>query len=244
MLFGASASIAVDYNNTAPFANETRDSRWVVRAGLSINNFTGSLKNEIETQTGKTIQTGYGYDISAMFNKPISTHGFFWGLELALGTRGYSIKPVSYNEGNNYIKESSNMRAYNFRAAPFMIGYRRAIAKDWSVEVHIAPYFSYDFTGAAKTKSKYRFEVPIPVFDTDGNIITIITNVLKGTETQKTELDDIRGYNRADLGIQAGGGVWYKRFNLDITYDRGLLPIIDHQKLYSNSLLIRLGYAF
>ena len=243
MLFGASASIAADYNNTAPFANETRDSRWVVRAGLSINNVTGSLKNEIETQTGKPIQTGYGYDISAMFNKPISTHGFFWGLELALGTRGYSIKPESYIVGNKYIKESSNMRAYNFRAAPLMIGYRRAIAKDWSVEVHIAPYFSYDFTGAAKTKSKCRFEVPIPAFDTDGNITTI-TTVIKGTKTQKTELDDIRGYNRADLGIQAGGGVWYKRFNLDITYDRGLLPIIEHQKLYSNCLLIRLGYAF
>lgn len=45
-----------------------------------------------------------------------------------------------------------------------------------------------------------------------------------------------------DAGFQIGAGVWFNRFNLDVTYQRGFCDMIGTSK--SSNVLIRLGYAF
>ena len=52
--------------------------------------------------------------------------------------------------------------------------------------------------------------------------------------------------NSFDIGLQVGVGAWYKKFNLDITYQPGFVPFVStpNGALKSSQVLIRLGYAF
>jgi hypothetical protein len=62
------------------------------------------------------------------------------------------------------------------------------------------------------------------------------------------------GFQRFDAGIQAGVGVWYKKFNFDITYQRGFVSACDvmidwsdsdaSYKVFSSNLMLRVGYSF
>ena len=78
-------------------------------------------------------------------------------------------------------------------------------------------------------------------------------------EDTEMDLDDL-DYIELDAGIQVGIGVWWKKFNLDFTYQRGFVPAAklytetyneygytigsDEYKLHSSNFMIRLGYAF
>lgn len=52
--------------------------------------------------------------------------------------------------------------------------------------------------------------------------------------------------NRFDAGLQVGIGVWYKKFNLDLTYQHGFVGLVEspNSTLKCSALMIRLGYAF
>ena len=48
-------------------------------------------------------------------------------------------------------------------------------------------------------------------------------------------------YNHFDAGMNIGVGVWYDRFNLDFTYQRGFIKTWECN---TSNVLIRLGVAF
>ena len=52
--------------------------------------------------------------------------------------------------------------------------------------------------------------------------------------------------NRFDAGLQVGVGVWYKKINLDLTYQHGFVGFVEspNSTLKCSALMIRLGYAF
>ena len=47
------------------------------------------------------------------------------------------------------------------------------------------------------------------------------------------------------MWVYAGVGVWYDRFNLDFTYQRGFIDVFsDFDKIKTSNFMIRLGVAF
>ena len=51
-------------------------------------------------------------------------------------------------------------------------------------------------------------------------------------------------WNKFDVGINVGGGFWFKKFNLDVTYSHGFLDAVENFEVNSSGLLVRLGFAF
>ena len=52
-------------------------------------------------------------------------------------------------------------------------------------------------------------------------------------------------YNHFDAGMNIGVGVWYDRFNLDLTYQRGFIDAFsDADGFKTSNFMIRLGIAF
>lgn len=49
-------------------------------------------------------------------------------------------------------------------------------------------------------------------------------------------------FNKFDLGIQAGAGVWFGKFNIDVMYQRGFIDACA--STYSSNVIIRLGLRF
>ncbi len=54
--------------------------------------------------------------------------------------------------------------------------------------------------------------------------------------------DEAEGLDDFDAGVQVGIGAWWKRFNLDVTYQRGFCDMAGDSK--SSNVMIRLGIAF
>lgn len=239
-----SIASATDYNDTAPFANENRNSRWIIRAGLSVNTVTGGTVKFIKNTTGARFHASFGYDISATFNQPLSNKGWFWGVQIGMSTRGWRL--VSAKEtfelptGSICVAQTKgHLRAYSFRWLPWIAGYRHAINKNTSFEMHISPYFTYDFTGSDRGVSYIGIKNPGSTkWDKEDS------------SKQKEDLDHVSGmdaaheYQRFDIGLDVGVGIWYRQFNFDLSFEQGFIPIFKHENLYSSKAFIRLGYAF
>ena len=85
---------------------------------------------------------------------------------------------------------------------------------------NIEQYASYDYTSKMKE---------------DGESISW------GDYADYMEVD----YNHFDAGMNIGVGVWYDRFNLDLTYQRGFIDAFsDADGFKTSNFMIRLGIAF
>lgn len=162
-----------------------------------------------------------GYDFSVGFHKPIADFGMYWGMEFGLGTRGY--KQSLDEKGYSY---SESTLAHNVKISPITFGYKYAVT-DWlKIDAHLGAYLSYDYAG------KYKWEYDDDQYSEDGD------------ESVYDAFDDYFGF---DAGIQAGIGLWFDRFNLDFTYQRGFMGIYDISDFdspRSSNFMIRLGVAF
>lgn len=118
--------------------------------------------------------------------------------------------------------DQSSITTWNVKYSPVTFGYKYSVTDDIKIDGHLGIYASYDFTNTYKC---------------DG---------------EEEDLEDEFDYQEFDAGLQVGVGVWYKRFNLDFTYQRGFLPVAtvynydDHEDkdLHSSNFMIRLGVAF
>ena len=180
---------------------------WMVRGGMSVNKFVGDGAEDTDSKIG--------YDVAFSFQKPITDIGLFWGMEFALGTRGYSIKEDGgYGEGEDFKQTS-----HAFRWSPFTLGYRYDINDKFAVDAHLGAFVSVDYVGKMKQGD---FDLSIGDWD------------------QWYEDD----WNRFDAGMALGFGVWYERFNLDFTWQRGFVDAISDWDVYTSNLMLRLGVAF
>lgn len=101
---------------------------------------------------------------------------------------------------------------------PVNVGYKYAITEDIKLDGHVGAYIGYDLFG----KNKYTY---------DG-------------DSEEVDLGDFENYNRLGYGLQFGIGVWYQKFNFNITYQKGLNKLIDDTKAYENNWMFSVGYAF
>lgn len=112
----------------------------------------------------------------------------------------------------------TSLVAHNVQISPFTFGWKYGIINDFKVDVHVGAYASGDYTGKAKIKE-------------DG-------------EEESASMSDWEDWNRFDAGINVGFGVWYNRFNLDFTFQRGFIETFKESKTHTSNFMIRLGVAF
>lgn len=216
--------------------------QWYARIGMSINNaaggndFVDGMKSEgVDASIGSKV----GMDIDFGFQKSIGRSGLYWGMELGIGTRGASLKEkyAAYDDGYESEPGGENkghFSSWNVKYSPFTFGYKYSLTEDIKLDGHLGAFFSYDFSG----KTKYSWG--------DGEDEKETISYLK----------DNYDFKCFDAGMQVGIGVWWKKFNLDFTYQRGFVPAakvfaeayddydVKECKLYSSNFMIRLGYAF
>ncbi len=171
---------------------------WYVRAGVSFDNVV--VSGDSDGLGSKT-----GFDVDFGFNKSIGRSGLYWGMELGVGTDGYSIK------------DYQSVLAINAKWSPFTLGYKYAVTDDIKIDGHFGGFVSYDFTGSVSSD--------------------------EGDSPSWGDFKDYYDWQDLDAGLQLGIGVWYKRFNLDFTWQRGFVNKLDDTAKTSN-LMLRLGIAF
>ncbi len=207
-IFGLSANAQLNLSRT--FAQKKSSTTWILRAGANFAGMTGDGAED----TGKKT----GYDVALSFQKPLSDFGMFWGMELGVGTRGYSYDYTIYPNSNAEENVELNTLEHNVRFSPFSFGYAYSINDDIKVDAHLGAWVSYGFAGEETRK-----------YDGD---------------EESTNLDDYSNYQALDYGMTLGVGIWYKRLNLDLSWKRGFSDFYEDGKIQSSDIMLRLGVAF
>jgi hypothetical protein len=88
---------------------------------------------------------------------------------------------------------------------------------------------------------KYRVADNIKI---DGHAGGYVGYDLFGGIKDGPKIADINDYNRLTYGLQFGAGVWLGKWNLDISYQKGLSETIKDSEAYESNILFRVGYAF
>mgnify|MGYP001538237813 FL=1 len=110
--------------------------------------------------------------------------------------------------------------AHAVQVSPFTFGWEFDVTDAISIDPHIGAFVSCDYTSKMKG---------------DGEDISW------SDFADYSEVD----YNRFDAGLNLGVGVWYDRFNLDFSYQRGFIDVFtDLDGVKSSNFMIRLGVAF
>lgn len=177
--------------------------QWVLRAGANFAGVTGDDTEDLDRK--------FAYDLSLSFQKPLSDFGMYWGMEFALGSRGFSAEEKDYDYKLTAL-------AHNFRYSPFTFGYAYAFNESVKIDAHLGAWLSYDYYG-------------LWTVEYDG-------------ESESESIYDMDDYMGFDAGIALGVGVWFDRFNVDLTWQRGFVGMFEDTEAYSNNLRLSLGIAF
>lgn len=242
LLMAATASAQKVSSTT--YVKERSHTQWYVRLGMSINNAAGAgdILDAIKTDEDcEDVSAGskVGMALDFGFQKNIGKSGLYWGMELGIGSRGASMTE-KFPADDEYPagKNKGHFSSWNVKYSPFTFGYKYALTDDIKLDGHIGAFVSYDFSG--KTKFSWG----------DGD----------EEELSFSEIKDKYDFQCFDAGMQIGIGVWWKKFNLDFTYQRGFVPAATvytksyegtgyyydmvENELKSSNFMIRLGYAF
>lgn len=232
MAAGASAQVVT----SRTYVKSKKATTWYARLGVSFDNVAGG--NDLVKQAEEdysnaepSIGSKAGMDIDFGFQRPMGNSGLYWGMELGIGTRGGSVKEKwsAYEDEYDYEPGGENkghIMTWNLKYSPFTFGYKYTLTDDWKLDAHLGAYLSYDFAGG----TKYSWS------DED--------------EDEKLSFSEIKDedwdFQCFDAGMQIGIGAWWKKINLDFTYQRGFIPAakVDGHDLYSSIFMIRVGYAF
>ena len=130
------------------------------------------------------------------------------------GSRGWKVE-----ENESDYEYSLSLMAHNVQVSPFTFGYKYNITDALAVDAHLGAYVSCDYVGKIKEKESYQGD----------------------SEETSVNMGDWEDWKRVDAGMNIGVGIWYDRFNLDFTYQRGFIKTWECN---TSNVLIRLGVAF
>lgn len=269
MLMASAPAFSQIVRSTTFTKQQGRSTEWFVRLGLSCNNLTGDamglVKDEIEddwkdfdeSELGdgeKAEKARFGtrvnFDLMFGFNKYFGKTDLYWGMELGLGTRGGSYTGGEYKWISDYVSSEGEdkcyVNTYNVKFVPFEIGYKFPVTDKLKIDAHLGVFVSFDYAGAY-TEDEWRTTTY-----NDGD-------ATKETFNESWSFgDDYADMYRFDAGLQLGVGVWFGRFNLNFTWQRGFAPYLgafpfgdkwydknDNQKYFNSSnAILSLGVAF
>ena len=143
-----------------------------------------------------------------------------FGYQKPMGSLG-AYWGMEFGLGSRGFKESSmKCIAHNIQYSPFTFGWKIGVTDNLSIDPHLGVFASYDYTSKMKANGE---------------------SISWGDFA-----DDYLGvdYNHFDAGMNIGVGVWYNRFNLDLTYQRGFIDVFDLDGIKTSNFMIRLGIAF
>ena len=134
---------------------------------------------------------------------------------------------IGYNATFGYQKPMGRFKAdemkciaHNIQYSPFTFGWKIGVADNLSIDPHLGVFASYDYTSKMKESGE---------------------SISWGDFADYLEVD----YNHFDAGMNIGVGLWYDRFNLDFTYQRGFIDVFsDLDGIKTSNFMIRLGIAF
>ncbi len=128
---------------------------------------------------------------------------------------------MDFGLGSRGWKEDDEFKAManNLKVSPFTFGWKYGITDNLHIDGHIGAFISFDYLG----KIKYDDE-----------------NISMGDWEDDLGIE----WNRFDAGMNIGFGLWYDRFNLDFTFQRGFVEVATDSEAYTSNLLLRLGVAF
>lgn len=179
---------------------EPSETVWFLRAGLNMAGLAGDDAEGLGKRAA--------YEFTYGFQKPITSFGMYWGMDLGLGSRGYKIDESDYEQ---------KLLTHNVQVSPFNIGWKYGIVENLNFDIHAGAFVLYDYVG--KVKETYNGEEEsYGLGDTD--------------------------WKHFDAGLNIGFGLWYDRFNLDFTFQRGFVQAIEDTNVYTSNFMIRLGVAF
>lgn len=127
---------------------------------------------------------------------------------------------MDFGLGSRGMKEEEGkMMTNNLKVSPFTFGWKYGITDNFHIDGHIGAFVSFDYLGKIK-------------YDDDS--------------FNMGDWEDDLGieWNRFDAGMNVGFGLWYDRFNLDFTFQRGFVEAVKDGEAYTSNLLLRLGVAF
>lgn len=245
MAVGVNAQIVVSQSNIITKTKvekpkTKKKTTWYMRVGVQASKV--AYDSDFLESDDESIKSTAGYNLDFGFQRPMGGKGAYWGMTFGLGSRGTKYKE-SYEgryEGYKYEYEyTEKITAHNIQYSPFTFGWKIKLADKLYLDPHIGLYFSVDYTGKIKCKQEVTF----------------------GGETEKDEEsfsiygsvywddDNDLWWCPADIGLNTGIGIWYDRFNFDITWQRGFVNAIagdtyDGHKSKANNVMFRLGLAF
>ena len=153
------------------------------------------------------------------FNKTLGKRGAYWGMDFALASRGYK-----FSEDEDRYSYETKLAAHAIQWSPFIFGWKIDVPNSkFSIDPHIGAYVSCDYAGKYTEEAEYHGE----------------------KESEEVKIGDVDDYNRLDVGLKVGVGVWYnKKYNLDFTYQRGFFTDDMDVDGGTSNFWFRLGYAF
>lgn len=228
MSLGASAQILTSRS----YNKSKTPTMWYARLGVSLDNVAGLGDCTYDNEDGKaSFGSKAGFVVDFGFQRPIGKSGLYWGMELGLGNRGFSLNEEEYDYYDGKHTDEISLVTYNIMYSPITIGYKYALTDDIKLDAHLGLFASYDFAHSLNYKC----------------------NGEKQNDSDDWDyFKDDYNYQEFDAGLQLGIGAWYKRFNFDITWQRGFATLAEVYKYESggyatgcsSNLMLRLGVAF
>lgn len=210
-----------------PSKFNTGDMVFVVKTGPSLNGITGSGVDDMKTSWADAKANGdfkntFGWTASVGMYAPLSK--LYLSTLFSLGMRGYETS-VSWKEGASKINsQKTKLTAFNAQILPLNLGYVINLNSTSALDLHVGPFVSIDFAGSLKSDIEY-------------------SN--KTSEHSSENINDLEGYKKYDVGLNGGISLWYKRYEIELNYQRGLTPMYDGENdFFSKSIQLNIGYAF
>ena len=215
--------------SSLPAGFSTGDNVWIVRAGLSFNNVSGSgiidaKANWAATNGAGEFENALGGTISFGLYCPLESGPFYFGFNVGAGMRGYKTS-AKWQEGIYELKsQETTLTAYNFQLSPINIGFIAKLNEKTALDFHVGLFFNCDFAGSFETENEYPD---------------------KSKKSETVNIKDKDNYEKYDIGVVGGLGLWMNHWNLELSYQRGIAPMDKGgMDLFSNRLLLTIGYAF
>lgn len=159
-----------------------------------------------------------GYSLLVGFQKEITsstTASLLFEMEAGLRSRGYGI---TEKDGSDKYEEF--LFSHNIYLSPINLDAFLKVSNDFSLDAHVGVYAAYDYYGNYVTKTK----------------------VSGTTDKNSTSIGDFDDYKRHDVGFTFGFGVWYQKFNFDVSFQKGFVDIIEDVNMRTNNVVFSVGY--